>query len=153
MEKYINDDTIVHDAIFEAFKEEVKCPICQNILINPMMCMGCQNVFCKKCTDEWAKKDDKCPSRCKNQNYQKSIEKKNILSKLKFKCFKCEENVAYDNIRTHMETCDKDYIENIKKNEEKDKDNNIHKNKIKPIPKEDVPKLLKGEKLPCITCK
>ena len=77
MEKYINDETVVQNEIYETFKDLVKCPICHCIIINPMMCMGCQNVFCKKCIDEWLKKDERCPSRCKNQNYQKSIEKNN----------------------------------------------------------------------------
>ena len=158
MEKYINDDTVVQDEIFKALKDSVICPICHCILINPMMCMGCQNVFCKKCADEWAEKEDRCPGRCKNQNYQKCIGKTDIiLSKLKFKCSVCGEKVAYDNIKSHMEICDKDYMENLKKNEEKEnekeKENNNKKIRIQAIKKEDVSKYSHGEKIPHITCK
>ena len=98
MEKLINEETVVKSEIYLAFKEEVSCPICSKIIINPVMCMNCQNVYCKKCIDEWSKKDNKCPNRCENPNYKKSIEKSNTLSKLKFKCEKCGEEILYDNI-------------------------------------------------------
>ena len=154
MEKYINDNTVVDDEMYKAFKDFVKCPVCHNILINPMMCMGCQKAYCKKCVNEWSKNDDRCPTRCKNPTYQKSLEKNNMLSKLKFKCEKCGEKVDYESIEKHMEICDKDNINNIKKSEEKNNNiNNINKQKIKKIEKHEVERLTKGRKLPNITCK
>ena len=42
--------------------------------------------YCKKCVEEWSKRKNQCPNRCDNPNYRKSIEKANILSKLKVKC-------------------------------------------------------------------
>ena len=153
MEKYINDASVVHNEIYEAFKDLVKCPICHGILINPMKCMWCQNDYCKKCIDERSKKDERCPNKCKNQNYQKSLDKNNILSKLKFNCQICGEKIAYDNIKNHMEICDKVYIEMVKKDEDSENNNNINEKKIKKIKKEDVPKLTKGEQIPHITCK
>lgn len=101
----ISENTVVEDAIYLAFKDSLICPICSNILINPLMCMNCQNVYCQKCVDEWSKKDNKCPNRCENPNYKKSIEKNNILSKLKFKCEKCGEEIFYDNVGKHRESC------------------------------------------------
>lgn len=151
MEKYINENTVVDDENYKFFKDFIKCPICQNILINPMICFGCQKAYCKKCIDEWSKNDDRCPNRCKNPTYQKNVEKNNMLSRLKFKCEKCGEKVEYDSVEKHMEICDKDNMINIKKKEEENNNNN--KLKFKKLSGKEAEKLSKGKKLPCITCK
>ena len=118
MEKYINDDTIIKNDLYLTFQESVVCPICSNILINPHMCMNCQNVYCKKCIDDWSKKDNKCPNRCENPNYKKSLEKNNILSKLKFECKKCKKEILYDDMKKHVDSC-------FPNNKEEKIDNNI----------------------------
>ena len=70
MENYINEETVVKDGVYLIFKDDVICPICSNLIINPMMCMRCQNVYCKKCIEAWNKKDNKCPNRCENPDYK-----------------------------------------------------------------------------------
>ena len=105
MEEYINENTIVKDELYNAFKESVSCPLCLSILINPVMCMKCQNVFCKKCINDWSKKDNKCPNRCTDPNYQKCIGKNDILSKLKFKCQACGNIIKYDDAKKHLSSC------------------------------------------------
>ena len=85
------------------------------------MCMGCQKSYCQKYSEEWSKNDERCPTRCKNLTYQKSIEKNNMLSRLKFKCGKCGEKVDYDSgekvdydsVEKHMEVCDQDNMNNV----------------------------------------
>ena len=77
------------------------------------MCMGCQKSYCKKCSEEWSKNDKRCPTRCKNPTYQKSVEK--IICYQEFKCEKCGEKVDYDSVEKYMEVCDQDNINNIKK--------------------------------------
>ena len=111
MDEYINDDTIVEDDFYNSFKDSVACPLCLCILIDPVMCMNCQNVYCKKCVDDWAKKDKKCPNRCENPNYQKSLVKNDILSKLKIKCKFCKMIVQYNEVQNHKENCIKDKME------------------------------------------
>ena len=106
MENYINEETVVKDGVYLIFKDDVICPICSNLIINPMMCMRCQNVYCKKCIEAWNKKDNKCPNRCENPDYHKSLEKSNTLSKLKFKCEKCGEEILYNNMQKHMDNCE-----------------------------------------------
>lgn len=145
MENYINEDTVVNNEIYSTFKEDVICPICTNILIEPQMCMSCQNVYCKKCIDDWSKKNDKCPNRCENTNYQRSLEKKNILSKLKFNCIKCKEEIKYDEMEKHLNNCDPDKSSGT--------NNAIHKKKLKRIKKEDILKYNKSGNIPRITCK
>lgn len=105
MEKYINDDLVIKNEIYNFFKDSITCPLCLKIFINPLMCMKCQNVYCKKCIDEWEKKNNTCPNRCENPNYQKSIGKQELLSKLKFKCINCDEEIEYDNIEKHYNSC------------------------------------------------
>ena len=47
---------------------------------------------------------------CKNPKYKKSIEKCNTLSKLKFKCEKCGEEIKYDDVKKHADTCEANII-------------------------------------------
>ena len=112
MEEYINEETIIEDEFYKKFKESVICPLCLNILINPLMCIKCQNVYCKKCIDMWSKKDDKCPNRCIEPNFQRSLAKNEILSTLKFKCKECGKNIYYDDAKKHHDSCCPDTISN-----------------------------------------
>ena len=134
MEKYINDDLVIKNEMYNAFKDSIKCPICLKILINPMMCMNCQNVYCKNCIEKWKEKNNECPLGCQNPNYQKSLEKNNILSKLKFKCVNCEGEIEYNNVEKHPESCK-------------------GKKTIKKIPKEEVQKLNAKKDIEYITSK
>ena len=56
MEKYINEDTIIKNETYNSFPELIICQICQCIMLEPVMCVGCQNYYCKKCIDDWKKK-------------------------------------------------------------------------------------------------
>jgi len=149
IEKYINEQTVVKSEIYLAFKEDVTCSICSKIIINPFMCMNCQNVYCKKCLDDWSKKDKRCPNRCANPNYKKSIEKSNTLSKLKFKCEKCGEEILYDNVKKHIDNCESNTI-----NEEININNNNDRVKrIKKVKRQEIDKTKKNGKPVYITSK
>ena len=47
MEKYVNKDTILENDVFKIFESSIICRICENIYIDPNMCMKCQKVFVK----------------------------------------------------------------------------------------------------------
>ena len=144
MERYINEETIVKNDIYDAFKDDINCPRCSKILIEPQMCINYQNVYCRKCIEEWSKNNNKCPNRCDNPNYKRSLEKAKTLSKLKFKCQKCGNQFLYDEIKKHADECKQD------KNIEESKGNN--KKKIKRLKTEEIEKT--GNKnIPHITCK
>ena len=125
---FINDKNVVKDEIYLAFENSVLCPICTDVLIEPTMCMNCQNVYCKKCINDWIKKSNKCPNRCENSNYQKSLAITELLSKLKFKCIYCGNSIDYNNIKNHnLLNCKrKGNIEKIEQNSNLD----IKRNKI-----------------------
>ena len=105
MEEYANNDTIIKDDIFNLFKDSVTCFLCHSILIKPMMCMVCQTNFCKKCIDIRSLNNNNCPKGCENPDYKESLGKKDILSKLKFKCVGCSNKIPYDEILKHHESC------------------------------------------------
>ena len=103
MEAYVNNKTLVEDDISKALKLLVTCSLCNNILINPVMCMGCQKVYCKKCIDNSINIDRKC--KCENKDYPKCIGKNEILSKLKFICVGCQEEISYEEAEKHHDSC------------------------------------------------
>ena len=108
IQDYINEKYIIKDKIYEEFKFSISCQICTNIIYEPMMCMNCQNVYCKKCIDKWARIKRNCPNRCENPDYKFSISKNELLTKLKFKCKKCNNINTYNNIINHfLYGCDK----------------------------------------------
>ena len=117
MDELINTNTIVEDEIFNIFKDSVLCPVCKSIFINPVLCLKCQNSFCQKCIEDKSKNDEECPNKCIEPNFQKSMGKNDILSKLKFNCQKCGGEYYYHEIRKHNETCNsiKPLNENNKK--------------------------------------
>ena len=110
MENYFNDYTIIEDEIYTAFKDSIKCPLCLNIFVDPVMCINCQNIYCKKCIEDWIKKNKQCPSRCINPNYQKSLVKSELLSKIKYKCNECGKKLNYDSVKNHKDVCCGDII-------------------------------------------
>ena len=109
MDKFINNDTIIKDDIYKSFKGLISCPLCNNILIEPVMCMKCQKSFCKKCINEMA--DIKCPNNCEQANFQNCISKNEILTKLKFKCKYCKSILSYDDALKHKNVCNVELIE------------------------------------------
>jgi hypothetical protein len=136
MEEFINNNTIVKDEIYNAFKESVICPICSSILINPLICMKCQKVFCERCINDWSKKEKDCPSKCKEPKYQKCVGKKDILSKLTFKCKACGKIYNYDRAISHLKKCYPN-----KKFPEEEQENVKSKSKFEKLTREEVEKL------------
>lgn len=105
MEKYVNKDTIIKNEIFNLFEESITCQICSNLIIEPTMCLQCQNTFCKNCIKDWMEKNKSCPNNCENPEYKDVVEKKNNITKFKFKCIKgCGEEIPFNDINSHYST-------------------------------------------------
>ena len=147
MEGYINNDTLVENDISTLLKSSIICPLCNNILINPLMCMSCQKTYCKKCFDNFSDNNTKC--NCENPNYQKSISKNEILSKLKFICVGCEKEIGYDEAQKHHDSCCPG-----KTSKKVDSNKTPKKAKIRRLQSEEVEKLKKeGNEITYITGK
>ena len=106
MEKYINEDTIVKNELYDLFKDNIKCSNCSRLMIEPSICLGCQNTFCKKCIEECkTTSSGSCPNKCENSTINDVIGKNKFITKFKFKCIKgCGEEISYDNIQNHYNT-------------------------------------------------
>jgi hypothetical protein len=146
MEGYINNDTLVDDQISQLFQKDVKCNLCKNIFINPIICMKCQNAFCQKCIDDWKKSNEKCPNNCDNPEYQKCLGKKDILSKLKFICLGCGNEIQYDEAEKHHQSCCPDKTTSNSKVPVKRKLRKLESNEVNQYKK-------KGEEISYITGK
>jgi carboxypeptidase C (cathepsin A) len=105
MEKYVNNDTLKEDDITKLFKDSVTCPLCKSILIDPYICLKCQKAYCKQCLDKWKENNKTCPNNCNEPEYTKCLGKKDILSKFKFICVGCENEIEYNNAENHHNTC------------------------------------------------
>ena len=88
-------------------KEDFNCPICFDILQDPVMISACQHYFCRVCITKWLKNEISCP-KCRITTY--SVDPpprilKNLLDELNIKCKKCNSKMkleAYDN---HEKQC------------------------------------------------
>ena len=115
MEKYVNKDTIIKDEIYETLKQIIICPICHNLMIEPIICYHCQNVFCKKCIEKWKAKTINCPCGCENPIFKDVIEKNNYIKHFKFKCIKgCGEEIPFKDIEKHYSSDCLSYTKRIK---------------------------------------
>ena len=102
MEKYANENTIIKNEMYDFFKDSITCQICSKLMIEPVICLGCQNTFCKKCIEEQKKKDGLCPLNCDSPNIKDVIEKNNNIFKFKFKCIKgCGEEILFKDLKAH----------------------------------------------------
>ena len=131
MEKYINEGTIIKNDTFDSCRELIICQICECIMLEPVICVDCQNYYCKKCIEDWKKRSELCPNRCEKPIYKNVIEKNRLINRMKFKCIKgCGAEILFEDIKNHYST---NCLKNKKDN------NNIKKNnKIKILSKNEV---------------
>ena len=128
MENYINNDTLIDDQLSRIFKASATCPLCDNILINPLMCTICQNVYCKKCIYIWIHINKICPNKCSDSKFQECVGKKEILSKLKFRCIGCEKEILYNEVQNHHDSCCPDKKEPLLKRIDQNEFKNLKRN-------------------------
>lgn len=153
MEEYINLDTIVKDGFFDLFKEEVICPLCFNILIEPIICIKCEKVYCKKCIKKWNKKNVRCPNNCNAPTYQDFSGKNEILTNLRFKCVWCSYPINYYDASKHHDIFCSKKLSSEEGREEKKNNEEILRN-LKRISNLEFEKLKKiGNKVQIISSK
>jgi len=105
---HFEEKDIVNKKYFEGIKSIVTCPICLDIIRNPVQCNSCQNCFCLNCIQ----RNSQCPFRCQFSSFPESLLCKKLLSEIIIKC-KCGEEIGYDFIEKHKkEDCEyQDYKE------------------------------------------
>ena len=98
---YFPEESIVKDNIYMKMKDSITCKLCKKLLKDPMFCTSCQNTYCKNCLNGWVKT---CPNSCENPNYIENISTKEILSKLKYECQNCGNQVKFEDIKSHLDS-------------------------------------------------
>lgn len=98
----------------EKHKEKVQffqCPICQNVVKDPLECSGCSSLFCKLCIAPWMRENFNCPKKCKGDAHVKFREINrfvmNELQDLRLKCphQACAEVNVYTEAIKHLGNC------------------------------------------------
>ena len=94
-----------YEPIGEDFKQ-FECPICLEILDNPVSHSLCGNMFCRKCVMQL----EKCPL-CRKPLIQSDLvpvpnQIKNAIGKLKVKCKKCNQEITNEASKTHKQYCE-----------------------------------------------
>lgn len=96
---------------FKDMGDYITCPICFNILFEPVECKGCSMTMCKKCITKWLETNNStCPNKCKNF-IETSIDRlaAKMLSKVKLMCYNnnefCSQIVSYEKFLEHYYSC------------------------------------------------
>ncbi|CAD8130355.1 unnamed protein product [Paramecium sonneborni] len=113
--QFIDQSRIVNLSEVKVFLDEVICPICCHIIVDPKICNQCDQTFCSNCIERWFKKslNHQCPccrkslnknnEYCQNQGIMDGKVPKvilKLLGKLMLTCRYskegCEEIISYD---------------------------------------------------------
>ena len=90
----------------EILEQNLKCPICLNIVKEPWETTCCGNLFCQKCMKECG--TSQCPI-CRNKKFKfrKNVFAIYLLTQLEKKCpYGCNKNIKLNKIKEHKYECD-----------------------------------------------
>ena len=86
----------------------LQCPICRDLVMNPVECKNCSKLFCKYCIDNWLQNTNQCPNK---HIFEKKEELddwiKTALGKIFLKCpfIGCRSDYAYKYWKDHVKKC------------------------------------------------
>ena len=109
----LDEKLIINQSYYEQLKDQLTCIICCCLLNDPLMCSGCDNLFCKTCIKKWKSKNENCPMRCRNFNtVEVHRAMKKTLDGLKLKCkYGCE--VPLLSYNSHIIQCELSHKDDI----------------------------------------
>ena len=81
-------------------KELLTCPICLNVVYDPVVIKSCGHLFCKDCIE--GVEDKRCPL-CRNSSYDilKVPIINQLIDMLRVRCTKCNQEMTKEASRTH----------------------------------------------------
>jgi hypothetical protein len=91
----------------DIFEQNLKCPICLNIVEDPYETSCCGNLFCNKCKKQCV--ENICPL-CRNSKFKfrKNIFARNLLNELDKECpYGCGNKIKLNNLKAHKYQCEK----------------------------------------------
>ena len=99
--------------IYEIFNEKFPdfiCQICLYFVIDPVECLTCNSVFCKKCLYEYTLYSKHCPNRCDINYRPVNRILKNLINSVKVPCIYyhkgCREILTYETYYSHLKICE-----------------------------------------------
>ena len=97
----INFDTETLDNTNELnnISPQLLCSLCNDLLLNPMICKSCQHNICCKCLA----KVKECPFENKKTEFEESKFINDLLQKLTFVCKQCNEKIKLVDLKSHYE--------------------------------------------------
>ena len=97
----------------EHILDSFKCPICHELVWDPITCTTCGHTSCRKCIENyyWTKKiqDRQCIFRCGGTTYRNMTNKeKEFIDFIKLKCRHngCNQFINYSDYNSHFQNCD-----------------------------------------------
>ena len=93
---------------YELLLDEMICPICLKVLLDPIECNQCQAIICENCYFILKSADKNCFNEgCKGTYVKANKFVRNILSDLNIKCIGCsKDNIRYEDYLEHIKTCE-----------------------------------------------
>ena len=93
---------------YKLLLDEMICPICLKVLLDPIECNKCQAIICENCYFILKSADKNCFNEgCKGTYLKANKFVRNILSDLHIKCYGCEKNdIRYEDYLEHIKTCE-----------------------------------------------
>ena len=99
--------------IYEIFNEKFPdfiCQICLYFVIDPVECLTCNSIFCKKCLYEYTLYSKRCPNRCDINYRPVNRILKNLINSVKVPCIYyhkgCREILTYEVYYSHLKICE-----------------------------------------------
>ena len=93
--------------LYDQLKDNVNCPVCLEMLVDPVDCQECSATVCRKCLSD--NDVDNCVLCRQATSYRPSRNTIKFLDLLKFKCkfyeFGCSVESVYSNWLEHNEKC------------------------------------------------
>ena len=101
---------------YEEYKlllDEMNCPICLKVLLDPIECNECQAIICENCYFILKSAEKNCFNEgCKGTYIKANKFVREILSNLSIKCYGCQKDkIRYTDYLQHIKTCES-YLSN-----------------------------------------
>ena len=93
---------------YKLLLDEMICPICLKVLLDPIECDKCQAIICENCYFILKSADKNCFNEgCKGKYIKANKFVREILNNLNIKCWGCEkDNIRYADYLVHIKTCE-----------------------------------------------
>ena len=93
---------------YKLLLDEMICPICLKVLLDPIECDKCQAIICENCYFILKAADKNCFNEgCKGKYIKANKFVREILNNLNIKCWGCEkDNIRYADYLIHIKTCE-----------------------------------------------